>query len=67
MTNYDSPIIEYYPINYKLETLNKMFYWQCHPLLPRIDDSKIKKIIENTDFSEEEKKRNQLSNYYEIN
>jgi 5'-3' exonuclease len=67
MTSFKSPVIEYYPIDYRLETLNKIFYWQCHPVLPIINDTKIKDIIKNTNFTEEEKKRNEISQYYKIN
>ena len=66
MTSFESSIIDYYPINYKIETLNKMFYWQCHPILPNIDDEKIKNIIENTIFGKEETERNKTSYYYEF-
>ena len=66
MTNYESPIIEYYPIDYKLETLNRIFYWQCHPILPIIDDIKIKNVVSNTQFSQEEIKRNEQSQYYQL-
>ena len=67
MTSFDSPIIEYYPLDYKLETLNKIFYWQCHPILPIINDKKIKDIVKNINFTEKEKKRNEISQYYQIN
>ncbi len=66
MTSYESPIIEYYPIDYKLETLNKTFYWQCHPILPIIDDIKIKNVVSNIEFSKEEIKRNGQSQYYQL-
>ena len=67
MTSIDSPLIEYYPIKYKLETLNKIFYWQCHPILPIIDDKKIRETLNKVEFNKNEIKRNIISDYYEVN
>ncbi len=66
MTDFESPIIEYYPINFELDTLNKMFYWQCTPILPMVDDSKIKKIVTNTNINENDNKRNIIRNDFII-
>ena len=67
MTSFDSPLIEYYPIQYKLETLNKIFYWQCHPILPSINDNQIRETLKKINFDKKENKRNNISDYYEIN
>ena len=67
MTSFDSPLIEYYPIQYKLETLNKIFYWQCHPILPSINDNNIRETLKKINFDKKEEKRNIISDYYEIN
>ena len=66
MTSFKSPLIEYYPIDYKLQTLNKIFYWQCNPILPIIDDKKIKEVIRSIHFNEEDNKKNMISDYYVI-
>lgn len=67
MLNYESPIIDYYPLNYKLETLNKIFYWQCKPILPIVNDTKIRNILNNITFSKEEIERNKISTYQLLN
>jgi 5'-3' exonuclease len=66
MIDFESPIIEYYPINFQLDTLNKVFYWQCTPILPMVDDSKIKKIVKNTNINENDNKRNIIRNDFII-
>ena len=39
---------------------------QCHPILPIIDDIKIKNVVSNIEFSKEEIKRNEQSQYYQL-
>jgi len=44
MTKYESPIIFYYPIKFKIEFENKFWYHECFPKLPNINFSKIKNL-----------------------
>ena len=37
MTSYNSPIIDLYPIDYRLDMLYKRKYWECIPILPDLD------------------------------
>ena len=34
MNDIDSNIIDIYPVEYKLDTVFKRYYWQCVPILP---------------------------------
>ena len=63
MTNTDSPIIDYYPIKYGLDTFNKNYLWECPPKIPRLDINRIRTIVNNnmSNINNEENKRNKLS------
>lgn len=62
--DYDSPIIDMYPIETKLEMLHKDKYWQCIPRLPIMNVERIKYAVKNEKLSNNEKKRNQkLDNF----
>lgn len=58
MNNPKSPIISYYPIDFELDSFNKMFYWQCIPKLPLVNYKHIKKEINKIELSEKEIFRN---------
>jgi 5'-3' exoribonuclease 4 len=60
MINISSDIIQYYPIEYDIETTNNYYLWECHPKLPYVISEDIKEIVRNTKLSEEEKLRNKV-------
>ena len=45
MTNTNSPIYDFYPSNFKLDTNNQPYTWMRVNLLPFIDAERIKKIV----------------------
>ena len=57
MDNIDSEIIDIYPIEYKLDTVFKRYYWQCVPILPSINYKKVKDAITNVKLTKDEKNR----------
>ena len=57
----DIRIASYFPIDFKVDTLFNMFYWQCLPILPIIDNDLILKIIKKCPLTKEEKNRNKVS------
>ena len=57
-TSKDSPIIEYYPIDFEIETYYKRYFWECEAILPKIDINKISQSIKNLSIIGEEKDRN---------
>ena len=61
-----SGISEYYPIDYELDVLNKKYYWECTPILPDVNITKINKIINNFKITASEKERNLVSKEYVI-
>lgn len=67
MTNADSPIIDLYPVNIKLDMLYKDVYHKCTSLVPNID---IKRMIDATkaiELTDKEKINNVISNKLIVN
>jgi 5'-3' exonuclease len=62
MTNDDSPIIHYYPIDFEFEYYGKRFKWECHPKVPMIDPKELSKYLVyiKDQLTVEEKLRNQF-------
>ena len=57
MTDIDSDIVDIYPVEYKLDTIFKRYYWQCVPILPSINYKKVKDAILDIKLTKEEKNR----------
>ena len=55
----NSSLIEYYPIDYLLNSYYKRYYWESTPILPKINLSNIKNATKKLNLSDEELKRNQ--------
>lgn len=66
MIDINSDIIQYYPIDYQIETTNNYYLWECHPKLPYVISEDIRKIVRETKLSEDEKKRNQFGKVCEL-
>ncbi|XP_060690490.1 5'-3' exoribonuclease 1 isoform X1 [Hemiscyllium ocellatum] len=64
MTDEASPIIEYYPPDFKTDLNGKQQEWEAVVLIPFIDEKRLLTAMEpcNSDLSEEEKQRNRHSN-----
>lgn len=60
VVNHDSEIIDYYPIDFKVDTFHRRYLWQCPPIIPSIDLNRIKKTISNKKFTFSETERNKL-------
>ena len=58
MTNLNSNIKQYYPIDYTLDTIFKRYFWQCQPILPIIDNKKLRSASNSCKLSNDEKLRN---------
>jgi len=56
----DIRIASYFPRDFKVDTLFNIFYWQCLPILPIIDNDLIFKIIKKLELTKEEKHRNKM-------
>ncbi|XP_048190905.1 5'-3' exoribonuclease 1 isoform X5 [Perognathus longimembris pacificus] len=63
MTNEDSPIIEYYPPDFKTDLNGKQQEWEAVVLIPFIDEKRLLEAMEtcNHSLKKEERKRNQHS------
>jgi len=60
MTDVDSQIIPYYPIDFQLDALQGGKFIWAEPILPIIDNNNIKPLISEIKLTPEEKKRNQI-------
>ncbi|KAM6160482.1 5'-3' exoribonuclease 1 isoform 6-T6 [Erethizon dorsatum] len=63
MTSEDSPIIEYYPPDFKTDLNGKQQEWEAVVLIPFIDEKRLLEAMEtcNHSLKEEERKRNRHS------
>ena len=66
-TDTKSPILEYYPIDFELNSYYKRYNWECGPILPTIDIKKLKTTIKNIKLSTDEKNRNSENKEQVIN
>ena len=66
VTNIESPIIEYFPIDYEYDMYFKRYFWQCPPILPYINDSKLKQVLDKIKLTNLEKTRNSFGENYEL-
>lgn len=64
MVKIDSPLIEYYPLDYQLDTIYRRFYWECPPILSLVDDNHLRKTLRKHKLTKEEIKRNAPSQGY---
>ncbi|VDD85958.1 unnamed protein product [Enterobius vermicularis] len=60
MTNIDSPIIDFYPNDFRIDLNGKRYAWQGVALLPFVDEKRLLETLESMEktLSAEEKKRN---------
>ncbi|XP_045174947.2 5'-3' exoribonuclease 2-like isoform X2 [Mercenaria mercenaria] len=60
MTNPESPIIDFYPINFKIDLNGKKYAWQGVALLPFVDEKRLWKALDTVypDLTDAEIKRN---------
>jgi 5'-3' exonuclease len=61
-TDKNSPIFDLYPKYFELDTVGKHMTWQCHPVLPDVDDERIINAIEKLKLTKEEQTRNSKKN-----
>ena len=47
VSDIDSPLIEYYPVDFQLITYHKKKIWECIPNIPDYDDKKLLLFLEN--------------------
>jgi len=64
MLNGDINIASFFPIDFKVDTLFNIFYWQCLPILPIIDNELIFKTIKKCILTKEEKHRNKYADVF---
>ena len=55
----DSPIVDFYPLNFKIDLNGKRFKWQGVALLPFVDEYRLLQALESVqgDLNEEESKQ----------
>lgn len=62
MVDPESPIIDFYPEDFKIDLNGKKFAWQGVALLPFVDEKRLKKAVKSlfNELTEDEKRRNCL-------
>ena len=60
----DIKLVSFYPINFELEVMHKMYLHECNPILALVDDEYIKEKFKTIKLTEFEKKRNIVSGCY---
>jgi 5'-3' exonuclease len=55
-TTFESPIIDMYPINYKIDKLYKSRLYQCVPLIPNINIERVINSVKDLELTDKEKK-----------
>lgn len=62
MSNPDSPIIDFYPTDFKIDLNGKKYAWQGVALLPFVDEDRMMKTLDTVypDLADSERVRNQL-------
>lgn len=61
INNPNSAIIPWYPVDFSVDSINKTYFWECHPNLPIIDSSNLKFILDKLTLSKDEKLRNSIN------
>ena len=64
LLNKDIRIEPFFPIDFQVDTLFHVFYWQCLPVLPVIDNQLLLKVIKKCRLTTEEKMRNKYRNCF---
>lgn len=64
MEDPESPIIDFYPTDFKIDLNGKKYAWQGVALLPFVDEKRLRKALETVypDLTAQEKKRNTRGN-----
>ncbi len=69
MTNPDSPLIAFFPTQFKFDYYGKRFKWECHPLIPMMNSSDLDQYVCHLDsqLTLDERQRCQLGQLFELN
>ena len=59
--NKDIILQSFYPKNYRIDTVNKIYLHQCEPILMNIDSNYIRDIVKKIKLTDFEKKRTDIS------
>ena len=59
--NSDIKLQSFYPIDYRIDTVNKIYLHQCEPILMNIDDNYIREVFKKIKLNDFEKKRIEIS------
>ena len=59
-------ILKFYPIDFTYDLLHNRYLYQCKPILPSIDDAKIKEYISSLSLDDMSHIRNKLGTLIEI-
>ena len=62
----DDEIKQFYPFEYQLDTLNKVFLHDCDPILCNIDGILIKKAFKTFNLTEIERKLNEAGRLFQL-
>ena len=60
LTEFQSPIIEYYPVDFDIDSYYKRYYWESNPILPEININKVLNAIKRKTLTVSEQERNEI-------
>jgi 5'-3' exonuclease len=60
ITSPNSPIIDMYPIDFEIDSINKGMRWKCTPFIPTVDISRVLDVIKNYKLTRDEQIRNKI-------
>ena len=65
MSDIDSPILDFYPLDFEIDMNGRAFEWQGVAILPFIDEKRLREAIVGLDetFTEEQEERNSLGTF----
>jgi len=67
VTDINSPILDIYPTQIKIDMINKDKHWMCIPFLCYVDTTRILDVIKDIKISQKEETKNKICKEFKVN